>query len=190
MEVGEDCQEQNFEDETKNASNVFPRYCTACHVDQPVRARHCVRCERCVLTFDHHCPFLGVCIGEKNRHIFFLYIFVQLLECCFGVWFAFWNIGNENETEEWVFRNVDNLILGLASLGLGLFVLSLCLCHIWLAGKNLTTYEVLRWEKVHYLGEIHKFQSPFSRGLCVNFRDYMCPQRKPKEWRVAVSDHK
>lgn len=57
------------------------RYCTACHIDQPIRAKHCSECKRCVATFDHHCPFLGTCIGEKNRLVFYWYLFFQASEC-------------------------------------------------------------------------------------------------------------
>jgi len=57
------------------------RYCTACHIDQPIRAKHCSQCSRCVATFDHHCPFLGICIGEKNRFLFYWLLFFVASEC-------------------------------------------------------------------------------------------------------------
>ena len=34
-------------------------YCTVCALDQPIRARHCKYCGRCVASFDHHCPWIG-----------------------------------------------------------------------------------------------------------------------------------
>ena len=56
-------------------------FCTVCHNNQPLRARHCAQCKECVAMFDHHCPFLGTCIGEKNRLLFFWFVFFQVFEC-------------------------------------------------------------------------------------------------------------
>jgi hypothetical protein len=33
-------------------------FCRLCGVDQPLRTKHCHQCEVCILTFDHHCPWL------------------------------------------------------------------------------------------------------------------------------------
>ena len=34
---------------------------------QPPRAKHCHDCDKCVLQFDHHCVWLGTCIGQGNH---------------------------------------------------------------------------------------------------------------------------
>ena len=39
------------------------RFCRLCDVVQPVGSHHCRRCRRCVADRQHHCPFLGVCVG-------------------------------------------------------------------------------------------------------------------------------
>jgi len=38
---------------------VEKRYCTKCNLEQPLRCKHCVFCERCVGTYDHHCAWIG-----------------------------------------------------------------------------------------------------------------------------------
>lgn len=38
---------------------VERRYCTVCDVEQPLRAKHCKECNKCIAQYDHHCPWLG-----------------------------------------------------------------------------------------------------------------------------------
>jgi hypothetical protein len=45
-------------------------YCKECEIYRPKSARHCSRCNNCVLELDHHCPFLGSCIGKNNYQYF------------------------------------------------------------------------------------------------------------------------
>ena len=39
------------------------RFCKRCRLQQPLRTKHCYDCGRCVRTHDHHCPWVGSCVG-------------------------------------------------------------------------------------------------------------------------------
>lgn len=46
-------------------------------IQQPLRAKHCDDCRRCVYKYDHHCPWLDACIGEQNHKFFWLFLLFQ-----------------------------------------------------------------------------------------------------------------
>lgn len=50
------------------------RLCHTCKAIKPYRVSHCKACNRCVLAYDHHCPYVQTCIGYKNRPQFFFFV--------------------------------------------------------------------------------------------------------------------
>ena len=62
--------------------------CMVCACYKPPRTHHCSTCERCVLKYDHHCPWIANCIGWKNTKHFLLFLFyitVHLTIVTFGM---------------------------------------------------------------------------------------------------------
>ena len=45
-------------------------YCQLCRTHRHVKSYHCGKCNRCTEGFDHHCAFLGTCIGRRNYEMF------------------------------------------------------------------------------------------------------------------------
>lgn len=48
--------------------------CPPCAAFKPLRTHHCSRCNRCVLKYDHHCPWIGQCVGFFNYKLYLLFV--------------------------------------------------------------------------------------------------------------------
>ncbi|KAL4493959.1 hypothetical protein ABPG72_021976 [Tetrahymena utriculariae] len=150
---------------------VEKRYCTSCYINMPLRAKHCKDCKRCVARFDHHCPYVGNCIGEKNKCVFYWFLILQLVELLLG----FIEVLKYNE-----FDQPDNLAYNIYTIFcfiiiafFFIFVLLLFVYHSYFGSLNITTWEYASWEKISYLQDIpYEFGSPFSMGLAKNCRSF------------------
>lgn len=146
--------------------------CSYCNVEQPPRAKHCHDCDRCVLQFDHHCVWLGTCVGQGNHCRFWWYIFEETALCLWtGVLYITYL--KFNITRAWWKDVIIILLLVILSISL-IFLLLLLLFHSYLILTNQTTYELVRRRRIFYLRGIPERVYPFSKGLCRNLYNFCC----------------
>ena len=145
-------------------------YCTQCLIDMPLRARHCRLCQKCVSTYDHHCPWIGNCVGERNRKYFYAFLWLQQIQLTMAMILCIKSMNSESIAEQ-----KYGLVAIIIDILFQLFVLYLVLFHTYLASTNTTTWECLSWDKISYLKLWpRKFGSPFNIGFKKNLKLYFC----------------
>ncbi|KAF3440375.1 hypothetical protein FNV43_RR18659 [Rhamnella rubrinervis] len=146
--------------------------CAYCNVEQPPRAKHCHDCDKCVLQFDHHCVWLGTCIGQGNHCKFWWYICGETALC---IWtgILYFTYLKANISRAWWKCAIIILLLVALMISL-LFLLLLLLFHSYLILTNQTTFELVRRRRIPYLRGIPDRVYPFSKGVCRNLYNFCC----------------
>jgi hypothetical protein len=68
------------------------RWCDFCQVYQPPDGAHCPDCNVCVAGYDHHCVWMGTCIGKRNYRQFVRFNVSWLYYLGYAI-FWLWAIG-------------------------------------------------------------------------------------------------
>ncbi|XP_068343820.1 protein S-acyltransferase 10-like isoform X2 [Pyrus communis] len=146
--------------------------CSYCNVEQPPRSKHCHDCDKCVLQFDHHCVWLGTCIGVGNHCKFWWYICEETALC---LWTTVLYITylKANISVAWWKDAIVILLLVTLSIII-IFLLLLLIFHSYLVLTNQTTYELVRRRRIPYLRGVPERVYPFSKGACRNLYEFCC----------------
>lgn len=65
------------------------KWCDICNVIQPSHAVHCPECNLCIEQYDHHCPWMGTCVGKNNFRAFVVFNCTWITYLIFGLsWVA------------------------------------------------------------------------------------------------------
>ena len=79
-------------------------FCPYCLVKNNFRSKHCLICQNCIDEFDHHCFWVGNCIGKKNYKLFFIFLIYILLNTLYNIgvniYYLATEIGTENIQED------------------------------------------------------------------------------------------
>ncbi|CAD8202867.1 unnamed protein product [Paramecium octaurelia] len=119
--------------------------CPDCSDVKPPRSRHCEICLKCVYKYDHHCPWLSNCIGEKNQYVFLAFLFTLIVSMVLQIVVQCQILSLQQEEEEVELGYVLQWITFYYTMIFGcLFILPVMLLftvQIYNLIKGQTTYE-------------------------------------------------
>nr|XP_011470970.1 PREDICTED: probable protein S-acyltransferase 4 isoform X2 [Fragaria vesca subsp. vesca] len=165
-----------------NGHTVKVKFCDTCLLYRPPRASHCSICNNCVQKFDHHCPWVGQCIGLRNYPFFILFISSSTLLCIYVFVFSWINLLHQHgNLWKAMSRDVVSVILIVYCFIAVWFVGGLTVFHVYLICTNQTTYENFRYR-------YDKNENPYTKGILGNLKEVFCSRIPPSmvNFRVWV----
>ena len=118
--------------------NLRVKFCNNCFIYRPPRTSHCYDCNTCVQRFDHHCPWIGTCVGKRNYRYFFTFV-TSLFTFCLMVFIQIIVAFVELDPKEETGFLVVNILLFIYVLAAMAFTGVLVGFHIYLTINNTTT---------------------------------------------------
>ena len=131
-----------------NRSTTF-RYWSSCDNIKPPRCHHWSMCQKCVLRMDHHCPWIGNCVGFNN-HKYFIWFLIYALNgtILMSAWVIIsiaWGVAQKDEKSGEA--DIHYLIAWVLSTAIACALLLLISVHMYMLGTNETTLEMGEYGK-------------------------------------------
>lgn len=155
-------------------------FCRTCLIRRPFRSKHCSICSRCVSKFDHHCPFVDNCVGDKNHGLFMGFLFCLLIVIFSFLYLTyqyFSKYGPETEGTLqliWAFITFSPWLAWMCFNGAlhTLWVFGLLAMQLRQIALGLTTNESINLNKYSHL---QRSKVPWSRGCFGNLLEFARP---------------
>ena len=137
-----------------NGGSFQFKFCETCCIWRPLRTSHCSSCDNCFLKFDHHCPWIGTCVGLRNYRSFLLFIFslvwylffsfIQIFYLAFFQKISKKKIINCPNDMKIYLKNFSIIVLLIVNLAILVFSSALLLLHFYLIFNGKTTSEIFK----------------------------------------------
>ena len=153
------------------------KICYTCNIARPFRASHCKDCDNCVLRMDHHCPWLGGCVGKRNYIFFYFFLLFLNLNNFFmlaiSLYIAIDKVKTLDKKASIILLHcLPSIFTIVYLLAIMFFTTGLFINHTRFIFQNITTKEELKKILPTKIG------NPYNRGWCYNCADFFCRRQR------------
>ncbi|XP_024059094.1 palmitoyltransferase ZDHHC18 isoform X1 [Terrapene carolina triunguis] len=152
------------------------KYCYTCKMFRPPRTSHCSVCDNCVERFDHHCPWVGNCVGKRNYRYFYAFILSLsfLTAFIFACVVTHLTLRSQGSGFLTTLKATPASVLELVICFFSVWsILGLSGFHTYLVASNLTTNEDIKGSWSNKRGS--EFANPYShKSILTNCCAVLC----------------
>ena len=167
--------------EQKLIDMLYPaQFCGTCQMYRPPRSYHCKKCGTCILKRDHHCPWVGNCVGFGNYKYFIQFLVYTTIVIIFSVCWHIYGFMRDYDSSipfssqfASSSKGVFRLICLFMDLAVTFSMIMMSITHVFSMLNNTTGQEHIELQMLRYNGSTKRRQSMYCKSIHQNFIETM-----------------